>query len=358
MHVTSREMVIEASASEYRVFFDSQISDFLFPNNCILLADERFKDLLKKYELPKIFIEAIEKNKSLESCSEILSQIQDFGANKVTTIIAIGGGIIQDVATLAASLYMRGIPWIYFPTTKMSQLDSCVGGKSSINLRGKKNIVGNIYPPNEIHLDFSFDQTLTREAVASGFLEGIKISFAHGESGFLKNLKIAKDYTQPESVPQLEISELVLSQKKYFIETDEFDKGVRQHLNFGHTFGHAIESATNYSIQHGVAIGLGMLMAIRHPNAVMSEEVYALKSAILNIVRFAGQQSISPIFHMDENSFLEGFMADKKHINGNYTVILPNGESLERVSLPWGEDARLLMISLLGQLKLELTDEI
>jgi 3-dehydroquinate synthase len=358
LHVTSRELLITASASEYRVYFDSKLSNFQFPKNSILLADDRFRMLLQNYELPKIFIEAEEKNKSLETCSNILSQLQELGATKSTIIVAIGGGIVQDVTTLVASLYMRGLPWVYFPTTKMSQLDSCVGGKSSINLKGKKNIVGNIYPPKEIHLDFSFDETLTREALASGFLEGIKISFASGDADFLQNLKIAENYTRPESISRLEISQLVLSQKKHFIEEDEFDTGIRQNLNFGHTFGHAIESATKYSIQHGLAIGLGMLMAIHHPMTVASENVYALKTAVFNIIRFADKASVSPIFEMNEDKFIECFMADKKHVNGNYTVILPNDQGLARVSLPWGEDSPSLIISLLRQLRLELSNEI
>jgi 3-dehydroquinate synthase len=108
--------------------------DQKFPINSIFISDSRFHGQLTFSPDKTIFIDANEPNKSLETCVQVLIKLQELGANKNTELVAIGGGIVQDVVTLVASLYMRGISWIYFPTTKMSQLDSCMGGKSSINL--------------------------------------------------------------------------------------------------------------------------------------------------------------------------------------------------------------------------------
>lgn len=349
---------IDSSMRTYDVMLGSRFAEYIFPNNSIILADARFIDLLIEIEIPKIFIVSLEENKSLETCTEVLEQLNTLGANKATTLVAVGGGIIQDIATLVSSLYMRGIQWVYFPTTKMSQLDSCIGGKSSINLRGKKNLVGNIYPPTSIHLDFTFDSTLSKPALASGYLEAIKISFAHSESGFLQHLMLTQNYESILEVRSLELTELVISQKKHFIEQDEFDQGIRQLLNFGHTFGHALESASNYSIQHGLAIGLGMIMAINHPLSQESDRTRSLEIAIWNILRFAGSESVSSILSIKEDDFISAFLSDKKHKDGNFSVIIPSTDLLSKETHPWNIARSQEIIDLLNHVRVDLLNEI
>jgi len=349
---------IESSMHSYEVKIGSRFADYILPNNSMILADAMFVDLLNEINTPKIFVESLEENKSLETCIDVLEQLNTLGANKATTLVALGGGIIQDIATLVSSLYMRGIRWIYFPTTKMSQLDSCIGGKSSINLRGKKNLVGNIYPPTTVHHDFTFDLTLSRPALASGYLEAIKISFAHSESGFLEHLKLAQNYEQILEIQTPELTELVISQKKHFIEQDEFDQGVRQLLNFGHTFGHALESASRYSIQHGLAIGLGMIMAINHPLSQESESTKKLENAIWNILRFAGLESVNSVFHLKEDEFISAFLSDKKHKDGNFSIIVPSVNLLSKETHPWNVARSLEIIDLLNQVRADLLDEV
>jgi 3-dehydroquinate synthase len=342
----------------YEVKIGSRFVDYIFPNNSMILADAMFIDLLNKVTIPKIFVDSIEENKSLETCIDVLEQLNTLGANKSTTLVALGGGIIQDIATLVSSLYMRGIRWVYFPTTKMSQLDSCIGGKSSINLRGKKNLIGNIYPPANIHHDFTFDLTLSKPALASGYLEAIKISFAHSESGFLAHLKLTQNYEQFLEIPTLELTKLVISQKKDFIEKDEFDQGIRQLLNFGHTFGHALESASSYSIQHGLAIGLGMIMAINHPLSQESERTKKLENAIWNILRFAGSESLTSVFHIEEGDFISAFLSDKKHKDGNFSIIVPSTNLLSKEAHPWNVARAQEIIDLLDQVRADLSNEV
>ena len=355
---TYRTIEVVSSMHNYEVKLGSRIADYIFPDNSIVLADAMFNNLLKEVEIPKIFVNSFEGNKSLETCIEVLEQLNTLGANKTTTLVALGGGIIQDIATLVSSLYMRGISWVYFPTTKMSQLDSCIGGKSSINLRGKKNLVGNIYPPSSIHHDFTFDLTLSKPALASGYLEAIKISFAHSESGFLKHLEITQNYAHILEIQTLELTELVISQKKHFIEQDEFDQGIRQLLNFGHTFGHALESASNYSIQHGLAIGLGMIMAIKHPFSRESDRTKKLEIAIWNILRFAGAESVTPIFKIKEENFIAAFLSDKKHKDGNFSIIVPSADLLSKETHPWSVARSHEVIVLLNQVRADLLNEV
>lgn len=358
MRDTSSTIEITSSTHTYEVKIGSRFADFIFPDSCVILADSMFTHLLEEIKIPKIFVDALEENKSLETCIDVLEKLSAAAANKSTTIVALGGGIVQDIATLVSSLYMRGIRWVYFPTTKMSQLDSCIGGKSSINLRGKKNLVGNIYPPTSIHHDFTFDLTLSKPALASGYLEAIKISFAHSKNGFLQHLKLTQNYEDILKIQNFELTELVLSQKKQFIEQDEFDLGIRQLLNFGHTFGHALESASKYAIQHGLAIGLGMIMAINHPLSEESERTKGLELAIWNILRFAGAESLNSVRSIKEDDFISAFLSDKKHKDGNFSIIVVSDDNLVKETNPWNLARSQEIIDLLNQVRGELLSEV
>ena len=214
MHEVSKVIQINSIGGSYAVKIGSKFNPLDFGPNHLFIADDFFRELLSEVESICIFVDASEKNKTLESVGAILTKLHSLGAKKSTQIVALGGGIVQDLATLASSLYMRGVKWIYVPTTKMAQLDSCIGGKSSINLGGIKNIVGNIYPPAEVLIDESFEKTLTREAIASGYLEAIKISYASGASGFGAHLEMTNEYNDVSKLSYLPICELVLSQKK------------------------------------------------------------------------------------------------------------------------------------------------
>lgn len=354
----SNTLTISSSTHQYQIFLNSKICEYNFPAGSIVISDFRFEELLKDIPVKKIYVEAVEQKKSLETCIEVLGRIQEYGGDKSTQIISIGGGIVQDISTLVASLYMRGIDWVFFPTTKMSQLDSCIGGKSSINLLGRKNLIGNIYPPREIHIDHDFDSTLSRSALVSGYLEAIKISFAHSSNGFREHLKLVQNYTDLDQVPHLKLDSLVLNQKKYFVENDEFDKGIRQNLNFGHTFGHALESASDYAIPHGIAIGIGMLIANRHPLANKSVDVHKLNQVIWNLLKIAEPDFVSAISTLNTERFIESFLSDKKHSKDLYSIVIPGDSGLEKVSQSWNLQSKNLILGLLNEVRKEIQDEI
>jgi 3-dehydroquinate synthase len=244
-------------------------------------------------------------------------------------VVAVGGGLIQDLATLTASIYMRGVRWHYYPTTLMAMADSCIGGKSSINVLDKKNIVGNFYPPHSVEIDLNFLSTLTPEAIASGLCEAIKICFAKGESDFVDFCSINQNVSSyQEDLPNLgSLIYKSLNSKKWFVEIDEFDQKERKLLNFGHTFGHALESATNFVIPHGVAIGIGMLMALKHESSVIGKLENQLEKELDRILQPIALSIKSWLVSFDENKFRSAFLSDKKHSNEVIRLILPqNGQ--------------------------------
>lgn len=316
------EIKIQALNKEYSVIFN----DGFFNDNdkkYFYIVDNYFSEKFVQITEPKIFLSAIEENKNLETTSKIIEFLGAHGCTKAGVLIAVGGGITQDLCTLSASLYMRGIEWVYYPTTLASMIDSCIGGKSSINVGVKKNIVGNFYPPSKIVIDFKYIDSLSPNDISAGLLEGLKITFAKGAEEFRKFI-LAYETKNFE-----EIIEVTLLSKKWFIEVDEYDVAERKLLNFGHTFGHAIESATNFKISHGVSVGLGMLAAIAHSNSTNSAQSKVLQDCILSILEPIKEEYRPLLESFEGESFLDAFRSDKKHTDKNFNLILPNGPGLK-----------------------------
>jgi 3-dehydroquinate synthase len=287
-----------------------------------------------------IRVVATEDFKTLDTVAVIIGKMRAAGMNRTSHLFAYGGGIIQDLATFAASCYQRGIAWSYCPTTLLGMVDSCIGGKSSINVAGYKNIAGNFYPPRDILIDVTFCRTLPPVELMAGLCEAVKICFASRGDAFSRYLSLFSDPAAFLSEQQLlEVVALSLVTKKTFIEEDEFDRGVRLLLNFGHTFGHAIEAATQFAITHGVAVGVGMLAEISlsrqlgccpetHPRIdALEGHLRGLLDRVPDLADHARTLSVP--------AAIEGFKSDKKHAGGRYSVILATDEgTLERASLP------------------------
>lgn len=227
----------------------------------ILIADEWFAKQLATSGRRCIIVSARESSKSLDSIPELVISLRKNGANRQTALIALGGGIVQDVAAFIASVYMRGLKWKYYPTTLLAMVDSCIGGKSSINVGPYKNLIGTYHPPESVLVDPSLTLTLSDEGRAGGLVEAAKICFCRGEDTFREYISFKPRPAM--SVEQVErVAKCSLLAKKWFIEIDEFDKAERLLLNFGHTFGHAIEGASHFEIEHGVGVGFGILCAL------------------------------------------------------------------------------------------------
>jgi 3-dehydroquinate synthase len=208
-------------------------------------------------------------------------------------------------------------------------VDSCIGGKSSINIGGIKNLVGNIYPPKRILIGTDFCNTLSKADLNAGLAEAAKICFCKGNAEFQEFLRLTD---LQDDVALKDLIEFVLSTKKWFIEIDEFDKKERQLLNFGHTFGHALEVASNYEVAHGLAVALGMQAAIAFEsnNRETSSIENQLFDYLMNLLQQANvTATVSELF--DVKKFKESFSNDKKHSSDVFRIILPNSHGGVRI---------------------------
>jgi 3-dehydroquinate synthase len=262
------------------------------------------------------------------------------GMTKNNELVVIGGGYLQDIGTLVASLFMRGVKWSYVPTTLAAMGDSCIGGKSSINAGEVKNLVGNFYPPKAIFIDSTFISTLPNLEVIAGFSEIIKICFARSFETFTECSQLISKWKLDGSQETItEIIKLSLVSKKYFVEEDEFDTGIRKLLNFGHSFGHALESASKFEIPHGVAVLIGMIAASQHPFSNSSEKTSMLVDVSLEFSRSLGKDIADELKILDFESFSKSMSKDKKNTKSDLVLILPMETGLEIINIPFNQDA-------------------
>jgi 3-dehydroquinate synthase len=203
---------------------------------------------------PALGLDAVEESKNFTAINKVLLWFSENSLNRSSVILVIGGGIVQDVATFACSIFHRGINWIYVPTTLLAQSDSSIGGKCGINLENRKNQVGVVYPPNRILNVHEFLDTLPANHVKSGIGEILKLSLTDDGQFWVQ----MKEFLDSKGNDFNQIVKLALTAKKLVIEIDEFEENYRRVLNYGHTFGHAFESASNYKIPHGFAVLFGM----------------------------------------------------------------------------------------------------
>ena len=210
-----------------------------------------------------------EESKNFETYQSILNQMVKNGFTRSDCVVAVGGGVVGDMSGFAAATFMRGVDFYNIPTTLLSQVDSSIGGKVAIDFCGVKNIVGAFYPPKAVLIDAETLNTLPKRQVSSGLCEALKMAATFDEKLFnhFENEELDIDY----------IIEKSLRLKKAVVEEDEKEQGVRKVLNFGHTVGHAIESANLGRLYHGECVGLGMLYCC-------SEEVkQKIKTALLRL---------------------------------------------------------------------------
>ncbi|MFJ4145762.1 3-dehydroquinate synthase family protein [Pseudomonas sp. NPDC089734] len=331
---------INSSTGVYRVSLGEGLVQEVVSTQAhrIFLVDSRLTAQVAFVSDPIIAVDATEDNKSLERIAPVIEALKRHGATRETEIVAVGGGIIQDIATFVASIYMRGLRWHYCPTTLLGMVDSCIGGKSSINVGALKNLVGNFHPPASILIDLAFVHSLSAEQQTSGLMESVKICYARGAEAFAAYLDL-QPVAPLKSETAFAIIEQSLTTKKWFIEIDEFDQAERLLLNFGHTFGHAVESATRFAIPHGIAVGVGILMAYRYAQVaeILTPEGEARAGRLVAHVQSLLQpmrHTLAPLVGISADELLKHFGSDKKHSQSHYRVIVPVGNGdLQRLSV-------------------------
>jgi 3-dehydroquinate synthase len=300
-------------------------------HDSFVIADTFFQSPLAPVSTQAIFVDAVETNKSLDASPRFIEQMRQGGANRSTHLVAVGGGIIQDLSAFIASVYMRGLEWTYVPTTVLAMVDSCIGGKSSINVGPYKNLVGTFHSPKQVRIDPAVIATLPDDQRASGLIEAAKITFCRGAEAFAEHMNCQPSVAMdPAGLERLIINSLL--SKKWFIETDEFDRKERLLLNFGHTFGHAIEGASHFAIPHGIAVGLGIECAIafeeqRGVSYAGTPRVAQLQQHLRDMI-MADRSVASTLLALSPNEVINRVGSDKKHGTDFYTLILiaPSGD--------------------------------
>jgi 3-dehydroquinate synthase len=318
-------MEINALRGRYTVDFVERIVDLdiqlksthydlvLFDKN---LLDIGILSTVTLSEKPSLGLDASEESKSFIAVNEVLEWLSENSANRGSNLLVIGGGAIQDIATFACSIFHRGIGWIYVPTTLLAQCDSSIGGKCGINLGSKKNQVGVVYPPNRIITVHEFLKTLPINENLSGIGEMIKLSLT--DSGQFWNQM--KDYLDGGQTSLQELIKLSLDAKRLVIEEDEFEANYRKVLNYGHTFGHALESISNYMIPHGIAVLFGMKIIHKlgviwgESNPLVVEEIDSYINRVLMKTDVILPTSTIDVF--------ESIKKDKKIRNGEMTFVI------------------------------------
>lgn len=321
----------------------------------VILCDAYFASRFEGRGVPVISLPALETTKSLDHIPQVITALREAGASRRTRLVAAGGGIVQDVAGFVASVYMRGLRWDYAPTTLLAMVDSCIGGKSSINVGPYKNLVGTFHPPRTILIDPGLCETLTTDQRVAGLCEAAKICFARSPETFDAYLALEPAATASPAVLS-DIIALSLGAKKWFLEVDEFDQAERLLLNYGHTFGHAIESASDFRLSHGVAVGLGMMAAgcmagARGPARFAGGPSERFESHIHGLL--LETPGLGPLVAaLSQDRLMAAFRGDKKHTADTFALILPLSEGgVERVVLARTPETEALIESAFAQMK-------
>jgi 3-dehydroquinate synthase len=337
--VDSLQSALAQSARDEKSFFlvDARVAE-LYPPAFLPVGEGR---LLR--------LEATEEQKSYERLTPVFMSLLESGFRRDWTLVVIGGGILQDIGGFVASVLFRSVAWELIPTTLLAQCDSCVGSKSSLNIGPYKNQLGTFHPPRRIRIPGDVLKTLRPDDIRSGIGEMLKLALIAGEAPFEK---LKSQLRRCESDPAV-MREMILdslSFKKGYVEKDEFDKGIRNLLNYGHTFGHAYESASHFGIPHGIAVTLGVLTA-----AYFSERLGMLPAKDLEAWDAVLQGYYRPYHRQLTGAALEPILTamrhDKKNTNGKIHCILTRGYGrMERVPLDADRQVRPLMTDFLGWL--------
>ena len=305
---------IQSKISNYSIHFIENlnaIETLIDQPNTITFIDSNVSKLYSElYREANIIVECTENVKTLDGTHSIFNNLIERKANIQTKLVVIGGGILQDLIGFCASTYCRGIQYDLVPTTLLSQADSCLGGKTSINVKGKKNILGTFYPPNNIYICAEFLKTLSILDYCSGLGEVYKFHILENR---IDQFNINGDIT--------DMIYRGLLFKGDILSRDEFDKGERKYLNFGHTFGHALETTSQNNLPHGIAVILGSMIAIRIANK-LKYEVPNYNLLLLKGIELIHQSNIKlEQSWFDLDSLLEIVKSDKKS-TGKLTMVL------------------------------------
>jgi 3-dehydroquinate synthase len=285
---------------------------------------------------PRHMLPATESEKTLHGVERALLALQAARGSKRTTVVAIGGGIVQDVSTLSAHLWYRGVPYVYVPTTLLAMADSCIGAKSAVNLGAFKNQLGTFQSPQRVLVCERFVDTLDADDVRSGYGEIVKLAIIDSAGAYarLRDDVTATGFRGPFLAAHVRAS---LETKRRIIEIDEYERDLRRILNYGHTFGHALESVTENAVPHGLAVAWGVDVAnfVAWRLGLLERAVYEDVHAFI-----ARCFAFRPARAYDAAAIVAAMKRDKKASAGSVALFLPHALGDVRV-VPTPLDATL-----------------
>lgn len=321
-------MKIQSKFKTYNVDFVNNLSSVttLKENETVFFALDRniygiYKNEFKDIAVDRLYlIDAAEQNKTMDTVLDICERMTSMSSKRNTHLVSIGGGITQDITGFVANILYRGIKWTFFPSTLLAACDSCIGGKTSLNCRGFKNLLGTFYPPDEIKIYPEFFKSLSDRDFYSGLGEIVKFNVMAGKIGIDRIESNIGNLLARDAHTISEFCHNSLAFKKDFIEEDEFDKGRRILLNYAHTFGHAFETSSNYEIPHGSAVAMGMIVANR-----ISVGRGILKDTFAKRVENVCKQILT--LHLEEawldnKKIISAVRKDKKQVNSSIRAVL------------------------------------
>lgn len=296
---------------------------FIISNEIVapLYLDKLISTLGKAYEISTYILPDGEQTKSLTQLEAVFTEMLELPCDRSVTIIALGGGVVGDLAGFCAASYLRGVNFIQVPTTLLSQVDSSVGGKTGVNHALGKNMIGAFHQPQVVIIDSDTLSTLDERQFSAGMAEVIKYALL-GDLDFLAWLEQnIKAIMQRDEALISHIIEQSCKAKANIVAQDEKEQGIRALLNLGHTFGHAIENAKGYGQWlHGEAIALGMLMAadLSHRMGMLD---YAAIERITNILK-AADLPIDGVSGVSAKQLRQLMSVDKKVLSGKLRLVL------------------------------------
>ena len=320
-----RTLKVNLEDRSYPIYIGSDVSlnneiysKHISSNKIALITNEQIADLylseisqtLNAFDLKTLVLPEGETEKNLETVGKAVEFLSDNGIDRDSSIIAFGGGVIGDITGFVASSYMRGIKFLQVPTTLLAQVDSSVGGKTGVNINTGKNLIGSFYQPSAVIADTRYLNSLEPNRLSEGLAEVIKYGLIRDEDFFKWLSKNTSRILALEPEVMTHLIERCCQIKAEIVSEDEREGSIRAILNYGHTFGHAIESLTDYSVYtHGEAVSIGMVMA-----ASMAERMGMLskddKTDITNLLESVNLQTKKP--DLNSNDFLESMKRDKK----------------------------------------------
>lgn len=324
---------IKSAIRDYKVHF-SENSDFLHE---LEKSEQRFyvidsnvweiysQKLFSNIDKARVVVLPIhEERKNIDTVMEIYDALMSCAAKRNLTLISIGGGITQDITGFVASTLYRGLKWIFIPTTLLAQADSCIGSKTSLNYKNYKNLVGTFFPPNDVYLSTHFLETLQSCDFYSGLGEVIKLHLMGGKDYVYSLSQDMDKIVEREPQCLLQAINNSLKVKLNYLEDDEFDTGRRNLLNFGHCFGHALETTSEFIIPHGQAVLIGILFAniVSRNRGLLAPNMFEeLRQNLLepNIVIRPTKTS------MDVDSIYAAMKMDKKRISEGLVLVMMFG---------------------------------